>query len=296
VRRVAALVLLLVAGCFDSLVGSPCAPGFAFVQGRCVEPGPDGGPGTGVCELPLSACQDACVDLSDDPDNCGACGRMCASGICTAGHCQGTLSGHIVAVGHDYQHFHSAMARVLGNALALGGGGDLGIAFWRGSASAAAATGAAQAVISAMAAMGHSWHPVTIPTAPLSGMEDTALDGVDALLIEAQAGNGAAVEAAGATWAVPIDRLLQRGGAVVVLHGVNGVSHRFAQGAGLYVVAAPVIANDLEALVLDTNDAVTQQVVSPYLAEAGSVAFVGVPAPVIATRSGEAYVFHRVRY
>lgn len=29
-----------------------------------------------------------CVDLQNDPDNCGSCGHPCASHVCSAGVCQ----------------------------------------------------------------------------------------------------------------------------------------------------------------------------------------------------------------
>jgi hypothetical protein len=32
-------------------------------------------------------CDGTCLDLSADPQNCGACGRTCDSGECTAGKC-----------------------------------------------------------------------------------------------------------------------------------------------------------------------------------------------------------------
>src|SRR5262249_20044779 len=68
---------------------------------------PGGGDGGGlVCTPPLHACEDGCVDLQTDPDNCGYCGNVCASGICSAGICQGIVAGHIVLIGHDYKTRH----------------------------------------------------------------------------------------------------------------------------------------------------------------------------------------------
>jgi hypothetical protein len=41
-----------------------------------------------VCTAPRIACGSVCVDLDGDKDNCGACGRSCLGGLCTAHVCQ----------------------------------------------------------------------------------------------------------------------------------------------------------------------------------------------------------------
>ena len=50
------------------------------------------------CEGGLAACGGACVDLSSDPANCGACGVVCPEGVCASGAC-GVSSGTGVGVG-----------------------------------------------------------------------------------------------------------------------------------------------------------------------------------------------------
>jgi hypothetical protein len=335
VNRYLLLSVALLGGCFDSLVDNPCARGFSLVNGECVAsdfpgPGPgeddingpdgggggdtdggggggdtdgggggggdtDGGTGSGgdtdggageVCELPLLECDGECIDVSSDPDNCGACDHACASGICTAGHCEGDLSGHIVAIGHDYQSYHLAMARVLGNAAALGEHRDLSIALYRG---ATPISGVHTALGSGLSRIGRPFHWVTLP-AP----SPSALVGVDVLLVEPQTGDGATAEAAGAQWAAAIDTFLQRNGVVIVLQGAGGVSHRFAAGANLYGYT-PVDSTNVTTHLVDSGDAIAQQVVTPYLAETTSVSFPGA-WPVIAAPDGNAVVFHETRY
>jgi hypothetical protein len=303
--RLGLVAAVLLAGCFDSLVDDPCASGYQLVDGACVvqdvapdagtsNPGDDAGPGTDagglVCTLPELECHGACIDVSSDPDNCGACDRVCASGICQAAHCLGELSGHIIAIGHDYQAQHAAMRTVLGNAVALGAQPDVGVARLRGSSSAASSAGTTLAITQSMASRGRPWHAVTLATTPSA----TALAEADVLVIEAQTGDGDAATAAGVAWASAIDGFLQRGGVVVVLEGANGVSYRFADGAGLFSIAAPVDSTSSVALVTDASDAIAQQVVSPYLAELTSVAFPGL-AGAIVTPNGT-LAFHQTRY
>lgn len=40
-----------------------------------------------MCESPLVPCNGACLDVSVDPANCGACGHDCLGGACEAGAC-----------------------------------------------------------------------------------------------------------------------------------------------------------------------------------------------------------------
>ncbi|MEZ4407922.1 MAG: hypothetical protein R3A52_15820 [Polyangiales bacterium] len=62
-------------------------------SGSCSSPsgGVCGAGGACACGAGLSNCGGACVNLSDDGNNCGACGRACGAGrACAAGVCVGT--------------------------------------------------------------------------------------------------------------------------------------------------------------------------------------------------------------
>ena len=50
----------------------------------------------------LTNCSEQCVNLTDDPDNCGSCANRCSSGLCLGGVCQQQGVGHVVVIGHDY--------------------------------------------------------------------------------------------------------------------------------------------------------------------------------------------------
>jgi hypothetical protein len=201
------------------------------------------------------------------------------------------LSGHIVAIGHDYRLYNRAMTRLLGNSIALGSRPVLRVARYRGTSAQPAAAGTAAAMAAGLAQLGRAWQHVPLPAAP----SPTALDGIDVLVIEAQGGSGDAAHAAGAAWASVLDLLLQRGGVVVVLEGTAGVSYRFAEGANLFTVAGTADATGLEATLAIPADAIGQQVVSPYLAVSLSAAFVGGPPAVIAAPAGT-IAFHATRY
>lgn len=295
-----AILLVFAAGCFDSIVDDPCIDGYQLDHGRCVakttDPTspttPPPTPTPTPTDDPKSVPPDVTIeppvcsmDLQTDALNCGACGHACESGICETGHCLGALSGHIVAIGHDYQQHNAAMARVLGNAVSLGAHHDVAVARWYGSASDAAIQGTNAALAQGMTANGRPWHEVALPAMPA----DEALAAIDVLLVDAQT-----IEIDAAPWATAIDHLLQHGGVVVVLEGVGGKSYRFAETAGLAMLQAPVDATGLPATVANSSDALTQHVVSPYLATTTSVAFAGATGS-IATQAGP-LVVHETRY
>ncbi len=289
--------LLLLAGCFSSLVDNPCVDGYELRDGQCVLPvdpvddpaGPVGP--VGPVQPPTTNIEPTCTaDTQSDPLNCGACGRECASGICEIGHCLGSLSGHVIAIGHDYSKHNAAMARVLGNAVALGANNDVAVARWRGTAPNDAVLGTTKAITQGMSAVGRPWHAVTAPTAPSLN----ALDGIDVLVVDAQSGDGDALAAEAASWAPAIDHFLQNGGVTIVLAGTSSTSHRFAAGAELYTWGAPVDASSLPATITDAADAVAQQVLSPYLTSVSSVAYPNVPGTIV-TQAGSV-VIHQTRY
>ena len=188
----------------DALVDAPPDASVDAPPDALVDASPDASPDAGVdaplppdapiCAAPSKICGGTCTDVTSDPQDCGTCGHVCASGICTAGACVGELAGHIVAIGHDYQQHNVAMARVLGNAAALASSTDLGIAHVTGTATLASRTGTTASLASSLTAIGRISHAVALPAvgAPLTG--------IDVLVIDAQTGDGAVAEALGVQW------------------------------------------------------------------------------------------------
>jgi hypothetical protein len=243
----------------------------------------DAGP---TCAEPLEACYGTCVDIQTNPDHCGSCTHSCASGICTNGHCQGEPWGHIVAIGHDYASYHAAQRRVLVNAVTLGTTSNLAVTWWPGESRSMAHM---TALASGMASVGRSWHQVAFP----SSQDFT---GIDVIIVAPDTGDGDAAEQNGAMWAASLDGFLRTGGVIVVLDGAAGTNHRFADGAQLFDVGAPVVVTGQPTAVVDGTDAIAEQVVAPYLAEATSVSWPGAPQPVVTTMGGiDTIVFHLAR-
>ncbi len=105
--------LLVMTGCFDSLVSGTCAEGLAPCGGECVpaaacvdagrpdaapEPAPDSAPpdaapapdAAPVCPVTATTCTSRCVDTSVDSANCGGCGVTCGDAeTCSNGTCCG---------------------------------------------------------------------------------------------------------------------------------------------------------------------------------------------------------------
>ena len=298
------------AGC-SSIVSDPCRSGYALVHGTCTATGADtpdagpiftvdtpprlreddggapqdGGPGADalVCEAPTVLCHGACMDLSADPENCGHCGRVCASGICASSQCVGEVAGHIVAIGHDYSSADPAMDRLIANAVAGGGATSVRIGWWRGTA---AQTGAIAAAHQGLAQTGRTAFDVALGT-----ITADALTELDAVVIEPQVGDGDAAQAAGAQDQPALDAFLATGRIVVVLETIGGTSYRYAAGAGLFVVAPPLDVSSSPVTVAQPANFVAAGVVSPYFARPGSVGYPGVAGPVVVDGSGNAIVF-----
>jgi len=297
-----AMFAVFAAGC-SSLVSDPCQPGYEIVDGTCQasqqgiimpppssivppprpEPAPPQ-PTLPLCYAPLTECEGACVDLQTDPDNCGACGDVCATGVCQAGVCLGATVGHVVAIGHDYQAADAAMNRVLADAVGLATGIDTRIGYWRGSSTL---EGAQAAAVSGLHQTSR-----TASSTELGGLSKNDFVEIDTVVIEPQVGDGDAAEAAGSAAAQALTDFVVAGHVVVVLETTGGVSYRFAQGAGLFSVAAPVDASKSLVTVAAPADAVADGVPSPYLGRTDTVGYPGVANPVFVDGSGDAVVFH----
>jgi hypothetical protein len=91
-----------------------CATGQTCTEGVCSQcaadcPAPSRGSGQGICQGSactircaegLSLCGDACVSLTQDGENCGACDKPCEGGlVCQGGKCGSTCNAGLEACG-----------------------------------------------------------------------------------------------------------------------------------------------------------------------------------------------------
>jgi hypothetical protein len=81
---------------------TPCASGYTCSLGAC------------QCDSPKTVCNQACIDVSADPKNCGSCGHDCLGGTCTGGTCQpvavlSSLGGGVRLLGIDAQNLYYAL-------------------------------------------------------------------------------------------------------------------------------------------------------------------------------------------
>jgi hypothetical protein len=223
-----------------------------------------------VCDPPLTECFGECVDTEIDPDNCGACGTVCGTGLCEMGECVGETVGHVVLIGHDYSTWRTAQARVLGNAVALAPGNPIRVVFYRGNAASGFLEQVSAAITSGLGSSGRTWE------FEVANTDDELRDLLrtnSALIVLPQDGTGDAVEATGAASQVQLNQFLARGGSIVVLEGTRGQSHRFLVGAQLLAVTGPMSITNQTVSVIAPTDAVATAVPTPYRAESRSVSF-----------------------
>jgi hypothetical protein len=304
------LILVALAGC-SSLVDDPCTSGFHMYGGVCtpdlrlhgaeipdaqmmmpdatVIVPPDGLPITPppVCLLPTTRCGDACVLTDSDPENCGHCGRECASGICSTGVCVGDVVGHIVVIGHDYAASDPAMDLVIGNAVRIGAPAPSPSNPVRIGWLPATLDGGVAAAARGLAQVGDS-----AINSQLATIDHNSIDELDAVVIEPLVGDGAAAEQAGVNAASALDAFLVAGHSVVVLETTGGVGYRFLHGAGLATLAPPVDISSMVVTVSAPADAVASGLVSTYLAKPGSVGYPASAHAVVVDSAGDAVVIH----
>lgn len=310
------LALAFIATGCSSLVDDPCITGFHLDQGACmpdprvhtpddamvsVVTPPDSRPTDGgttvvttdsgislpVCELPTTLCGTECMLLESDPENCGHCGRVCASGICSTGTCAGDIAGHIIVIGHDYVASDPAMDRVIGNAVRLGSqsaSSTIRIGFWRGDSTL---DGGVAAAVRGLQQTGGNASSTFI-----ANVDHGAISELDVVVIEPQTGDGASAEQAGVTAAPALANFLMAGHSIVILETTAGVSYRYLHGAGLGTLSPPVDVSSMSVTVVAPNDSVATGVVTPYLAKPGSVGYPGAMHAVVTDGANNVVVIH----
>jgi ferredoxin len=258
-----------------------------------------------TCTPPLVACHGACIAVTSDPRNCGACAKICPANICVAGECQGATPGDVVLIGHDFAGADpgSSPVKVLVNALSIPTSDPIRVLSYEDDADPART-----AATEALATSGIRGRGITFTRAASGAalLSDTLGLSYDVVLVHEARATPSDAAALGATWASPLGRFTQKGGVVIALdRGASAVPALLTSAGLLTVTSHAQLPSSTFLLVTSAGDVVGAQVLSPYAAFGAPVSFQGLPAVssdldwVVRARNGDgspgdAVVVHRV--
>jgi hypothetical protein len=231
------------------------------------------------CTPPEVECSGMCVDESDDPDNCGKCGKICPSGICYMGVCEGSSEGDIVVIGHDYHSTSSTVSagKLVSNAVFLAETAKVRILSFEHYADATSVSNV-KSILNAEATVLGRTLAFTVSTTDTDIPTDLTTTSYDVLIVYDQESAAPGVLGPlGTSWASTLSAFTIGGGVVVSLDGAAGTTEEmpaFDTNAGLLAVSAHTVIPKGTALdVIAPGDVVGHGVVSPYAAEPDSVYF-----------------------
>ena len=217
-------------------------------------------------------CPIGCVNLADDPDNCGACGVSCGSGLCVSGVCQHRPAGHLVVIGHDYTVSRTAMDNLVGNAVFLAPRLSVKVLAYHGAATAEEINGTDAAIQKVANMTGRTWTKTVVPANDVQ----SSLAFADVFVIYAQAGaTDATLLALGSSWATALSDFVQAGKVIVVLEGMypNAGTYQIVQQANLFHATGRTEVTGQTMLVARPGDAIATRVPQTYRGERGTVWF-----------------------
>jgi len=234
----------------------------------------------GACQAGYTDCNadkraDGCETHTDtDIANCGACGRICPSNICSAGICQGATPGDIVVIGHDMSQARAGtvQAKVLGNAIGIPSTDPIRVLSYAGGESAVVVT-----TTHAVAAAGIGNRTIIFTAATDAALDDTGLYATyDVVLFH---GGGSTPFAMGQRWATPLSTFTKAGGVLVALDRGDTDIPALVRGTGVLSLGGHIaLPTSTQFAVTSASDVVGYKLLSPYAAVGPSVGFTGAEA------------------